>query len=76
MKFYLVEGGHHHPTLEEAKTEACYMARTSFHDVSVDRVEISTTKENMLRLLNDSGGTHITEATVYIAKANVRKTND
>ena len=73
MKFYYVDG-EHWTTLKEAKQAARRLASESYHDVKVNQIEIATTKENILRLLNDAGGTHTTIAeAIFVAKAKLKK---
>ncbi len=62
MRFYLVRArGHdeHFPTLVRAHRDAkdCrdFM---DWRDITIDEVEVATDKANMLRLLNNEGGTH------------------
>jgi hypothetical protein len=42
------------------------------HDVVVELVEVATDKENVLRLLNNAAGTHITQGVAYTAKAKLK----
>lgn len=64
MRFYLVRdvaASFHVDTLVAARKavkERVKEAGQDWRDVSVDEVEVPTTKENVLRLLNDEGGTH------------------
>lgn len=73
MKFYFVNadvgGEPYTATLDAAKRLAREAASNSYHDVDVEVVEVSTDKENVLRLLNIAGGTHASQGVVYTAKA-------
>ena len=73
MRFYhvsaAIDGAPYTTTLEEAKRIARNAAANSYHDVVVELVEVATDKENVLRLLNNAAGTHITQGVAYTAKA-------
>jgi beta-phosphoglucomutase-like phosphatase (HAD superfamily) len=59
MKFYYVDSGDmspYHATLESAKKDANELAKTSRDDIIVKIVEVSTDKDNVLRMLNTTGG--------------------
>jgi hypothetical protein len=77
VKFYYVHDGETAPyctTLAEAKRAARTAAETSYWDVKVSQVEVSTDRENILRLCNDAGGTHVTlKEEAYVAKAKRKK---
>ena len=76
MRFYhvsaAIDGAPHTATLEEAKRIARNAAANSYHDVVVELVEVATDKENVLRLLNNAAGTHITQGVAYTAKAKLK----
>ena len=79
MKFYFVGDEQIAPycaTLDEAKKNARDIAENSYHDVEVIEVEVPTDKANVLRLLNTAGGHHIQKATVYTAKAKLKRGRD
>ena len=73
MRFYhvsaAIDGAPYTARLEEAKRIARNAAANSYHDVVVELVEVATDKENVLRLLNNAAGTHITQGVAYTAKA-------
>jgi hypothetical protein len=76
MKFYHVDDGDLSPfyaTLAEAKKDARYAAKQGYHPVEVTRVEISTDRENILRLVNNSGGIMKSLEVVYIAQPGLKK---
>ena len=74
MKFYFVnadteEDPPYYATLDAAKKAARRAAADSYDDIEVEQVEVDTSKDNILRLLNTAGGTHIGKGVVYTAKA-------
>ena len=75
MRFYhvsaAIDGAPYTATLEEAKRIARNAAANSYH-VVVELVEVATDKENVLRLLNNAAGTHITQGVAYTAKAKLK----
>lgn len=76
MKFYFLNDGDDAPyyaKLTDAKKDARIVAKDSYHDITVQRVEISTDRENVLRMLNGSGGTTQFLEIVYTAKAGLKK---
>jgi len=79
MKFYHVASEEIAPycaTLDEAKKLARSIAENSYHDIEVMEVDVPTDKENILRLLNVSGGTDIDKGIVYTAKAKLKRGRD
>jgi len=76
MKFYHVNDGDLSPfyaTLAAAKKDARYAAKQSYHAIEVTRVEISTDRENILRLANNSGGIMTSLDVVYTAAPGLKK---
>jgi hypothetical protein len=73
VRFYFVvgmDGGMPYTaTLDEAKKKARETAAETSHDIEVEQVEVETTKENILRLLNVDMGVHTSNGVVYTAKA-------
>ena len=71
MKLYYVNGEEapYLSRLDEAKKLARHAARDSYDDIDVQLVEIDTTKANVLRMLNNSGGTTRFLDIVFTAKA-------
>jgi hypothetical protein len=69
MRFYFVNGAErpYTATLEEAKKLARIVAE-SYNTATVELVEVDTTKENILRLLNIDTGTHNTVREVYTTR--------
>lgn len=72
MKFYYTEN-HFWRTKAEAARIARDAAKDSYDDISVDLVEVDTTRDNVLRMLNDSGGMMRVLATVYVAKGKLKR---
>jgi hypothetical protein len=69
MRFYYAASA-----LHATKAEACKAARdeavNAYHDSTVDLVEISPTRDTILRMANDQGGYMRTvQEAVYTAKA-------
>jgi hypothetical protein len=67
MRFYYINSGEdsHVPyttTVEEAKRVA-REAQSRF-PIEIHEVEVATVRENILRLLNNAGGTHVLKRTV------------
>lgn len=62
MQFYLVYhhgNSHHYGTLDDVKAYVRELSGvTERTGVTVDLVEVATDKANLLRLLNEEGGTH------------------
>jgi len=76
MKLYHVNDGDlslFYATLAEAKKDARYAAKQGYDPVEVTRVEISTDRENILRLANNSGGIMKSLDVVYIAQPGLKK---
>jgi hypothetical protein len=78
MKFYFVNADAdddppYYATLDEAKKAARRAAANSYDDIEVEQVEVDTGKDNILRLLNIAGGTHIGKGVVYTAKAGLKE---
>ena len=76
MKLYYVSGdceGPYHATLDAAKRQARDAAAESCFDVPVHRVEVETTQDSILRMLNNTGGYHYDRGVVYTAKARKQK---
>lgn len=78
MKFYYVDSGDlspYHATLAEAKKDANELVkgRESGSDIPVKVVEVSTDKDNVLRMLNTAGGHTSFGEIVYTAKIKRRK---
>lgn len=75
MRFYYSEGVYY--TTQEA---ACKAARDSaagsYQDVPVERVEVDTTRDNVLRMLNVEGGHTQMMEVVYTAKAKLKRSRD
>jgi hypothetical protein len=72
MKFYYVDSGDlspYHITLASAKKDANALAKDSHDDVIVKVVEVSTDKDNVLRMLNTAGGHTSFGRVVHTAKA-------
>jgi hypothetical protein len=72
MRFYYVDSGDlspYHATLASAKKDANALAKDSHDDINVKVVEVSTDKENVLRLLNSNGGHTSFGDVVHTAKA-------
>jgi hypothetical protein len=79
MKFYYTGAEGDAPytiTLAEAKKIARDAAEVSYHDIEVTLVDVSTDRDNVLRLLNNSGGIQVPRGTVYTAKAKLKKRDD
>jgi hypothetical protein len=66
MKFYSTEGKYF-TTLGEASRHARQEARAGRRDVEVQLVEVSTKRDNVLRMLNTDGGDTVFVDVVYIA---------
>jgi hypothetical protein len=78
MKFYHVNDGDLSPfysKLAEAKKDARFAAKQSYHAIEVTRVEITTDRENILRLANNSGGIMQSLEVVYTAEPKLKKGN-
>lgn len=75
MRFYTCDGTYF-TTQEAASKAAREMAANSYHDVPVERVEVDTTRENVLRMLNVQGGHTETVEVVYTAKAKLKRGRD
>jgi hypothetical protein len=78
MRFYYVDSGDmspYHTTLASAKKDANELikGRSSGSDIPVKIVEVSTDKENVLNMLNNTGGHTIFGDVVYTAKIKRRK---
>jgi hypothetical protein len=78
MKFYYVDSGDmspYHATLESAKKDANELiaGRESGSDIPVKIVEVSTDKDNVLRMLNNSGGHTRFGEVVFTAKIKRKK---
>lgn len=59
MRFYLINNGTHFDTLDAARKEVRdEVKRRDWRDVYVDEVEVPLNKENVVRILNNEGGTH------------------
>lgn len=74
MRFYVTDGVYF-TTKEAAEKAAREVAANSFSPVDVELVEVATTRDNILRMLNVEGGHTETKATVYSAKGK-RKNDD
>lgn len=75
MKFYTADGSYF-LTKENAERAARDVAANSYHDVTVERVEVDTTRENVLRMLNVEGGHTVSQEIVYTAKAKLKRGRD
>lgn len=73
MRFYFINHDgvpySHYATLSEAKKAAKEAAKLSYDEVNVELVDVLTTKDNILRLLNTDSGTQVSIETVFTAKA-------
>jgi ribosomal protein L23 len=75
MKFYTADGVYY-LTKQEAEKRAREAAAESYYDVTVERVEIDTTRDNILRMLNVDGGHTVDKGVVYTAKAKLKRGRD
>lgn len=75
MKFYTADGVYF-LTKESAERAARQSATNSYYDVDVERVEVETTRENILRMLNVDGGHTVSKEIVYTAKAKLKRGRD
>jgi hypothetical protein len=66
MKFYSAEGKYF-ATLGQASRFARLEAKANRRDVEVHMVEVSTKRDNVLRMLNTEGGDTVFVDVVYIA---------
>lgn len=76
MKFYYLADAEIEPIyakLADARKDANHIAKTSYHDVKVEQVDIPLDRANIQRLANASSGTMETLRTVYIAKARLKR---
>ena len=72
MRFYYVDSGDlspYHATLASAKKDANALAKDSHDDIVVKVVEVSTDKDNVLNMLNTTGGHTVFGEVVHTAKA-------
>lgn len=75
MKFYTTDGVYF-LTKEEAVKRAREAAAESYHHVDVQRVEVDTTRDNVLRMLNVDGGHTQDIETVFTAQAKLKRGRD
>lgn len=66
MKFYSTEG-QYFTTQHEASRRARELAKEHRRDVEVHSVEVSTKRDNVLRMLNYAGGDTTFVDVVYVA---------
>ncbi len=71
MKFYVADGKYF-LTKDDASRSAREVAASSQHDCDVEIVDVGTTRDVVLRMLNVEGGHTTSHGVVYTAKAKKR----
>jgi hypothetical protein len=76
MRFYSVDTAFF-TTKREAAAAARHAAKTSYHTVEVDLVDVRADRATLLRLLNDEGGfVNTLKRAVYVAAAKLERGKD
>ena len=76
MRFYSVDTAFF-TTKREAAAAARHVAKTSYHNVEVDLVDVRADRATLSRLLNDEGGfVNTIRRAVYVAAAKLERGKD